>query len=96
MTDALRPGMLLEVGADERAVLRPLVERVGRAVRAEKALAAARDERQDRGFLVGREGELAARQREKQHVVVRQGRGGDAETSSVAVTVNRASDRRDP
>ena len=63
--------MLLEIGADERSVIGPLVQRVGRTMDA-KEPTAARHEREDRRLLLVRERQLAARQREEQDIVVRQ------------------------
>jgi hypothetical protein len=72
----LRPGMLLERRADERDVLRPLVERVAGAVHADEA-AAAVHEVEERLFAGVRQRKLAAREREHQHVHRCQARGRD-------------------
>ena len=67
------PDEALDARADERAVLGPLIQRVGRAVGAEKALAI-RDKREDVRFLGVRERARVA--------------ALTADASSVDVTVN--------
>ena len=61
--------MLAEVRADQTPVVRPFVERVGGAVHADESVSAP-NELDERILLSGRERQLAARQREHDHVVV--------------------------
>ena len=69
MTDAdCGPGMFLEIGADELPVLGPVVERVGRAVRAHEAATASHEIR-ERGFLIAGQRQLSAGEREKHDIV---------------------------
>src|SRR5262249_28869671 len=64
----LRPGVLFEIGAKEDAVVLPFVQRIGRAVRAEKS-ATSVHEIQNGRLLVNAEPQLACRQRKEQHIV---------------------------
>ena len=69
--------MLLEVGTNQAAVLGPAVERIRRAVNPDDT-ATPLHKGEQRGSLLGCEVELAARQREHEHLVLRERCGVDA------------------